>query len=317
MADSGERQGRFAAALYGGYAVVVGGRDVAGTIAASREGCALTTTTTASLKERYQRVKERIAQAAARSGRDARSVILVAVTKHASPDQVRELVNLGHQDFGENRVQQLVQRAAMMTEYLDRRRALPGVAAEREASLAGVGKAPTPPESVRWHMIGRLQRNKVKKAIDYARLIHSVDSLRLAEEIQAVALRKDLEKPVDVLLQVNCSGETTKQGVALPAAKHVADQIDTMVQLRLRGLMTMAPLEAEGQELRDCFKRTRSCFNEIVKLGIADGAFNLLSMGMSNDFEVAIEEGANVVRVGSAIFGDSGGDSDEDGDDED
>lgn len=259
--------------------------------------------TVASLKDRYEQVKARIAGAAERSGRSAKDIILVAVTKHATPDQVRELVNLGHQDFGENRVQQLVQRAAMMEEYLERRKALPGVTAEHEASLAGVGKAPTPPELTRWHMIGRLQRNKAKKAIEYARLIHSVDSLRLAEDIQSIALRREHERPIDILLQVNCSGETTKRGVALVAAKHVADQIDTMVQLRLRGLMTMAPLDATGQDLRDCFKRTRACFNDIVNRGVAEGAFNLLSMGMSNDYEVAIEQGANVVRIGSAIFG--------------
>jgi len=259
--------------------------------------------TTTSLKDRYQQVQSRIADAAARGGRSAKDIILVAVTKHATPDQVRELVNLGHQDFGENRVQQLVQRAAMMDEYLHRRRALPGVTAEHEASLAGVGKAPAPPDSIRWHMIGRLQRNKAKKAIEYARLIHSVDSLRLAEEIQTIALRRDLDHPIDILLQVNCSGETTKQGVALAAAKHVVDQIETMVQLRLRGLMTMAPLDATGDDLRDCFKRTKSCFDDIVERGVADGRFNLLSMGMSNDFEIAIEEGANIVRVGTAIFG--------------
>jgi len=206
----------------------------------------------------------------------------------------------------------------MMDEYLERRRALPGVTAEHEASLAGVGKAPTPPETIRWHMIGRLQRNKVKKAIEYSRLIHSVDSLRLAEEIQTIALRRDIDRPIDVLLQVNCSGETTKQGVALAAAKHVVDQIDTMVQLRLRGLMTMAPLEMTGDALRDCFKRTKSCFDDIVQRGVAEGQFNLLSMGMSNDFEVAIEEGANIVRVGTAIFGapESGMDGDESGEDE-
>ena len=259
--------------------------------------------TMTSLKERYVQTQSRVADAATRSGRSARDIILVAVTKHATPEQVRDLVNLGHQDFGENRVQQLVQRAAMMDEYLERRRALPGVTAEHEASLAGVGKAPTPPESIRWHMIGRLQRNKVKKAIEYARLIHSVDSIRLAEDIQTIALRKDHEQSIEVLLQVNCSGETTKQGVALAAAKHVVDQIDTMVQLRLRGLMTMAPLDATGEKLRDCFKRMKSCFDDIVDRGVADGAFNLLSMGMSNDFEIAIEEGANIVRIGTAIFG--------------
>jgi pyridoxal phosphate enzyme (YggS family) len=263
--------------------------------------------TTTTLKERYAQVKSRIAGAAARAGRPAESVLLVAVTKHAEPEQIRELIHLGHQDFGENRVQHLAQRAAMVEEYLNRRRILPGVTAAREAALVEVGLAPAPPNVVRWHMVGTLQRNKARKAMEFARLIHSVDSLRLAEEIQTIAHKRDLPMPVDVLLQVNCTDEPQKGGVARPAALHVAEQIDTMVQVRLRGLMTMGPTTGGEAEAREAFRRCRDCFLDIQGAGYGGELFNLLSMGMSGDFEWAIEEGANIVRVGSAIFGERAG----------
>lgn len=265
-------------------------------------------TTALSLRERYAEVTGRIANAARRSGRPASDILLVAVTKQAEQDQIRELIRLGHVDYGESRVQQLAQRAAMAEEYLARLRTAPSVAG---------GEAEQAPQAVRWHMIGRLQRNKVKKAVEVARLIHSVDSLRLAEEIQAIALRKD--HAVDVLLQVNCSGEGTKQGVAIPAALHVAAQIDTMVNVRLRGLMTMAPLTDDPQNMLDAakftFERCRECFEEIRSAGLGGGEFRILSMGMSGDYEAAIEMGANVVRVGTALFGE--GEDHHDGQDED
>ncbi len=264
--------------------------------------------TLTSLKDRFIEVKARIAQAARLSGRSADDVLLVAVSKYAEADQIRELLHLGQADFGESRVQQLIQRAAMAEEYLSRLRTAPGVAAERSATA---GRAP---ERVRWHMVGRLQRNKVKKAIEHSRLIHSVDSLRLAEEIQAIALRKDAA--VDVLLQVNCSGEGAKQGVAMPAAIHVAEQIGTMVNVRLRGLMTMAPLTGDSSVVRSTFERCRECFEEIRTAGVAGEDFRILSMGMTQDFEWAIAEGSNLVRIGSALFGEGpghdGGSEDED-----
>lgn len=250
------------------------------------------------LRERYEATMRRVAAAAQRAGRSAQSVVVVAVSKYAEPDQVRDLIRLGHRDFGENRAMQLAQRSAQMEEFLGRTRALRG---------AGLPGADQPlPESVRWHMIGRLQRNKVKKVLEAARLVHSVDSLRLAEEMQAIANRS--ERPADILLQVNCSGEAQKGGVALPAAVHLAEQIETMTSVRLRGVMTMAALTEDKDELRRTFERCRECFEDIKTRGVgrdrsgAEG-FNILSMGMSNDFEVAIEEGANMVRIGSAIFG--------------
>jgi pyridoxal phosphate enzyme (YggS family) len=244
------------------------------------------------LEARYALVKQRIAGAARASGRNTQDIILVAVTKYAETDQVRSLIQLGHRDFGENHVQSLIQRAPMIEEFMSRRRTLPN------AGHHGAGIADN---AVRWHMIGHLQRNKAKKAVEICRLIHSVDSLRLAEEIQAAAVKR--ESPVDVLVQVNCSGERTKFGCPLPAAVHLAEQIDTMVTVRVRGLMTMAALNSTPEEARDCFARCRELFEEIKKTGVGDGRFDLLSMGMSNDFEAAIAEGANMIRVGSAIFG--------------
>lgn len=249
------------------------------------------------LESRYQSVKRRIAEAAKRSGRDASEIMLVAVTKFAEADQVRSLIQLGHRDFGENKVQNLLHRVGMVEEFMARRRVLPR---SRQAH-DGESLLPNGEDAVRWHMIGHLQRNKARKAVEFCRLIHSVDSLRLAEEIQAMAMKR--EHPVEVLVQVNCSGEASKFGCPLPAAVHLAEQIDTMVSVRVRGLMTMAPLSENPEDARETFARCRELFEEVKKTGVGDGKFNILSMGMSGDFEVAIGEGSNVVRVGSAIFG--------------
>lgn len=247
---------------------------------------------TGTLAERYRDVKERVAAAARRAGRSPRSVIVVAVSKYAELEQVRELIHLGHQDFGESRVQQLVQRAAMIDESLHRSRTLPSVTAGAEEM----------PADVRWHMIGHLQRNKVKKLVGACRLIQSVDSLRLAEEIQAAAFKR--EEPVEVLVQVNCAEEKTKFGCAVAAAAAFAEQIDTMVHLRVRGLMTMAPYSEDPEAARPHFERLAELYEDVRRRGIGGAGFNILSMGMSHDFEVAIECGANLVRIGSAIFGD-------------
>lgn len=259
------------------------------------------------LAERYRQVMDRVAAAAARSGRQPRDVFVVAVSKYADMDQVRELIRLGHRDFGESRALQLAQRAAMIDELMGRRRVAPTVAgaalnpahAPTPDSSAG---ATSPTDAVRWHMIGHLQRNKVKKIIGLTRLIHSVDSLRLVEEIQAIAFKRD--EPVEVLVQVNCSGERNKHGCAVAAAAHLCEQIDTMIHLRVRGLMTMAPYSENPEDSRYTFERCREVFDDIRARSIGGDAFNILSMGMTGDFEVGIECGANLVRIGSAIFGD-------------
>ena len=245
-----------------------------------------------SLKERYAIAKERIAAAAKRAGRSPSSIVLVAVTKYASIDQVRELIELGHVDLGESHVQNLVQRAAQIDEFLQRHRQLGG----RSSSV---------PKQVRWHMVGHLQRNKVRKLIGLTRLIHSVDSLRLAEEIQAAAVK--LDEPVETLVEVNVSGEKSKYGVAPAAARHLIDQMESMLNVRVRGLMCMAPLAEDPQQVRPVFQRCKELFDDIAHSGVAGDRFDILSMGMSSDFEVAIECGSNMVRVGTAIFGEGGG----------
>lgn len=256
-----------------------------------------------SLHERYAEVRGRVEDAARRSGRRPDQVILVAVTKYAELDQIKSLVELGHRDLGENQVQQLTQRAAMIQEYLDRLRVLKGTI-ERHAGEEGTGGLigeVHAPDEVRWHMIGHMQRNKVRRALEVCRLVHSVDSLKIAEEIQATGLARD--RVYEVLIQVDCSGESTKFGCPAPAAIPLAEQIGTMANVRLRGLMTMAPHAEDPEEVRPVFARCRELLAEMHRLGVCDERCNILSMGMTTDFEVAIEEGANIVRVGSAIFG--------------
>jgi pyridoxal phosphate enzyme (YggS family) len=241
------------------------------------------------LRQRYDEVRHRIAEAARAAGRNPDAIVLAVVTKNASIDQVRQLIELGHIDFAENRVQALMQRVAQIDEYMQRHREL---AHTRPVAL---------PQRLRWHMIGHLQRNKVRKVVDLVRLIHSVDSLRLVEEIQTAAARR--ETPVEVLVQVNTTGEKSKFGVAPAAAPHLVEQIDTMLSLKPRGLMCMAPVSNDPQAARGCFERCQELMEDVRRQSLGGDHFDIMSMGMSNDFEVAIECGANVVRVGSAVFG--------------
>lgn len=245
------------------------------------------------LRDAYELVSQRIAHAATRCGRQPKDVLMVAVTKYAGLDEIRTLVELGQVDLGESRVQQLAQRAAALSEFLQRRRTL------TEEPLAS--KGPSSALEVRWHMVGHLQRNKVKQVLPLVRLIHSVDNLRVAEEIQHYAAR--MEQTAEILLQINTTGDPSRYGVATPAAIHVAEQIDTMVHIRLRGVMTMAPPSINPEDARPHFARAAEIYEDIRTSGIGGSEFNILSMGMSDDFEVAIEEGSNLVRIGRALFG--------------
>ena len=253
------------------------------------------------LAERFTEVKQRVADAARRSGRSPESVYLVAVTKTAEPEDIRSLIEMGHRDFGENRVQQLVQRASVVEEWFERARLLARTSADRVPFDPG--------KPVRWHMIGHLQRNKARKVADLCRLVHSVDSLRLAEELQQFANKHD--RDIEVLVQVNVSGEESKEGIPIPAAAALVEQIDTMINVHARGLMTMAPYSDNPEDARPHFARCRELFEEMRAEGLGEGRFDLLSMGMSGDYEVAIEEGSNIVRVGSAIFGEGTPEQDE------
>lgn len=242
------------------------------------------------LQERLDDVRNRVAGACARAGRDVSEVTLIAVTKSAAPEQIREAISLGLGDLGENRVQQLQQRAAQMNEYHARvlQRGLP--AAQQ-----------TLPPRIRWHMIGHLQRNKVKQLLPVVSCIHSIDSLRLAEEIDAQAAR--LDRRIPVMLQVNASEEPQKFGVAVGAAVHLGEQIASMPNLQLVGLMTMAAYDATEAQARFTFSRTREIFEEMKWHKIGGEKLRHLSMGMSGDFEWAILEGSTMIRVGTQLFG--------------
>ena len=235
------------------------------------------------ISERIARVNENISSACARAGRDPAKIKLVVVTKSADLNAIREVVELGFSDLGENRVQQLKK-----------------VAAELADLFPNQNPHANPPSSIHWHMIGHLQRNKVRQVLSLISLIHSVDTLRLAEEIEASAQKLNI-KP-EILLQVNTSGEPQKYGVPVGAAIHMAEQFQTLTNVKLIGLMTMAPLTHNKDLVRASFARAREIFLEIKGEKIAGPEFTHLSMGMSSDYEIAVEEGATILRIGSAIF---------------
>jgi pyridoxal phosphate enzyme (YggS family) len=239
------------------------------------------------LADRLEEVRARIHAAAVKARRDPAEITLVAVTKSAAPEQIREILQLGVADLGESRVQVLTQRAAQLNEFFNRR--------------VVMGDASGLPDKLRWHMIGHLQRNKVKPILSLIHTIQSVDSLRLAEEIEAQADK--LDRRISVMLQVNASEEPSKYGVAVGAAVHLAEQIDSMPRLQLVGLMSMGPLDADEAATRHVFTRTREIFEEMRWHKIGGASLRHLSMGMSGDFEHAIAEGSTMVRIGTAIFG--------------
>lgn len=222
------------------------------------------------LSDRLREVRDRV-DAAVRRGGHGQAVTIVGVTKTHGPDAVQAAWDAGIQDVGENRVQE----------------ALP--------------KMDATSVPVRWHLIGHLQRNKVKPILPLVSVIHSIDSLRLAEEIDQHAAKAN--KKVPVLMQVNASEESSKFGVAVGASVHLAEQIDSMENVQLIGLMTMAPLEGGDEAARRTFLRTREIFEEMKWHKIGGTGLKHLSMGMSNDFETAIEEGATMIRVGTLLFG--------------
>ena len=235
----------------------------------------------AKIEKNLQAIRQNVTEACARAGRDPREVMLLAVTKDADLEAVKTVLDLGLTDLGESQVQQLTDRAPQLAAYLARRR-------------------PELADKVRWHMIGHLQRNKVKLALEATRIIHSVDSLRLAEAIHDRADR--LERVVDVLLEVNCSLEPQKHGMAVGAAIHLAELVCSLKGLRLVGLMTMAPLVDDPEKARATFVRLRELFEDLQHEKIAPDSFRHLSMGMSQDYPVAVEEGATILRIGTALF---------------
>ena len=220
-------------------------------------------------------VRSRIESACRRVGRPADSTTLVAVTKTVGLDEILALSVLGVTDFGENRVRELARKSASL-----------------------------PHLSCRWHMIGHLQRNKVKSLLPHATIVHSLESDRLADVLSRRAAEMDLE--IDVLIEVNVAGEEAKYGVTPEDAAALADKVAALPALDLRGLMTMAPFLGAGgpespEELRPLFARLRELAETLAK-NLPENSMSELSMGMTQDFEVAIEEGATLVRIGSALF---------------
>ncbi|MCM8765811.1 MAG: YggS family pyridoxal phosphate-dependent enzyme [Candidatus Omnitrophica bacterium] len=222
------------------------------------------------LRENLAKVEERIERACRKVGRDPEEITLVCVTKGVEIEKISEIVNLGVTDIGENRVQEALKKF--------------------EQLQAG--------QSIKWHMVGHLQSNKAKYAVRIFDLIHSVDSLKLAEEINRQAER--INKIQEILVQVNVSGEKTKFGIKPEDLFSLGEEILKFKNLRLRGLMTIAPIVESPEDARFCFRKLRELRDEFNYL--TNYQLTILSMGMSQDFEVAIEEGANMVRIGTAIF---------------
>ncbi len=231
-----------------------------------------------------QSVRQRIAAAAERAGRAPEEVRLVAVTKYVDLETVRALLAAGQLDLGESRVQQLVKRAE----------ALGSADAELLEPLPAEDRTP------RWHMIGHLQRNKVRHLLTCCRIVHSLDSVRLANELEHQAARTG--RSVEVFIELNVAGEATKSGAPVEELPALAETVAGCDHLRLVGLMTMAPLVPDPEQTRPCFARLRELLDELHARSLAGRDCIHLSMGMSNDYEVALEEGATVVRIGSALF---------------
>ncbi|MDR1496374.1 MAG: YggS family pyridoxal phosphate-dependent enzyme [Clostridiales Family XIII bacterium] len=239
-------------------------------------------TTEKSIAENVAAVRERIAAAANRAGRKADEVTLVAVSKTRMPGEIETAVEAGVLDLGENKVQEIRSKYDILRVFT-----------ENSAKN----------RNIKWHMIGHLQRNKVKYIVDKVSLIHSVDSLRLAEEIDC---RIDsLGGTMDVLLQVNAAAEESKSGVAPGEVKQLVSAIlGTCENVRIRGLMTIVPTANDPEDVRRYFSEIKSLYDEVGHEYRCEKLdFTWLSMGMTHDFEVAVEEGANMVRVGTGIFG--------------
>lgn len=237
----------------------------------------------ANISERIKRLEDTITSACERVDRERREVKLVIVTKSVDIKSIREVLSFGYADFGENRVQRLKKVSSEVADFLEN--------ADPDSSV---------PDKVNWHMIGHLQRNKVKQVLPITFLIHSVDTLRLAEEINQSSGRLGLCPKI--LLQINCSNEPQKYGAPVGAAIHLAEQIGTLPNVQLTGLMTMAPLTRDKDVIRGCFERMRELFIEIKDSRVVGRQFSELSMGMSSDYQIAVEEGATILRIGSAIF---------------
>ncbi len=224
-----------------------------------------------SLVENLKRLEERIESAAINSGRKREDITLVAVTKNVEPEKVNLAIDAGIKIIGENRIQEAEEKFKFITKDVEK------------------------------HLVGHLQTNKVKKALELFDLIQSVDSLHLAQEISKRA--KEKEKSAEVLIEVNTSDEPSKYGVKPEEVSGVVEEVSNLENIKIKGLMTVGLFTDELDKVRPCFVKLRNIFESLKNLRKENVEMKYLSMGMSSDFEMAIEEGANMIRVGTAIFG--------------
>jgi pyridoxal phosphate enzyme (YggS family) len=225
----------------------------------------------ADVQDNVARIKRDIDESLDKSGRKGASVAIIAVTKTLPADAVTAVVAAGITDIGESRVKETAE------------------------------KKPSVTVSCKWHLIGHLQKNKVNKALDLYDMLHSVDSYELAEAIDARA-----QSPVDILVQVNSSGEETKFGLDPELVTDVIRRIGGLKKIMVRGLMTIGPLTDDETQIRHSFRMTRSLFDDLKGLDLPNCRMEYLSMGMSGDYRIAVEEGSNMVRIGTALFGKRG-----------
>ncbi len=223
------------------------------------------------IKENILKVEKCIQEACDRSGRKREEVTLIAVSKTKPVEAIYKVMQTGIVDYGENKVQELTDKIETISEPLN------------------------------WHMIGHLQRNKVKYIVDKVKLIHSVDSLRLAEQISIEAVKKNVE--VDILIEVNIAEETSKFGLNTQEVIELVKAVSTLPNVHIKGLMTVAPFTENPEDNRLYFRNLKQLSVDIAQKNIDNVTMNELSMGMTGDYEVAIEEGATMVRVGTGIFG--------------
>ncbi len=224
-----------------------------------------------SVCENYKEVEKHVEEACKRAGRKREEVTLIAVSKTKPVSMIEELLPLKVTEFGENKVQELTAKAEVL------------------------------PANLHWHMIGHLQRNKVKYIVDKACLIHSVDSLRLAEEISKEAQKKQVT--ANILIEVNVAEEESKFGVSTEEALSLVEQVSLLPNIAVKGLMTIAPYVENPEENRWIFQELKNLSIDIKGKNFDNVTMDVLSMGMTGDYEVAIEEGATHVRVGTGIFG--------------
>lgn len=221
--------------------------------------------------ENLKAVENKISAACQRAGRKREDVTLIAVSKTKPEAMIEEAYGIGQRDFGENKVQELVRKRELL------------------------------PEDIRWHLIGHLQTNKARAVVDKACLIHSVDSLHLAKAISKEAVKKGCT--ASILVEVNVAGEDTKFGAAPEETIRLVENIAPLPNLKIEGLMTIAPFVDDPEENRPIFSNLKKLSVDIAAKNVNNVSMRVLSMGMTNDYEVAIEEGSTMIRVGTGIFG--------------